>query len=178
MKLTKSTFLTVLMMAFGLIAFAQNKKIEKADLEFAAGGYYQAAELYKGELPKIKNIEEKGRVLFQIAECYRISTNYGMALDFYDKAIQSQYDKKNAEVYFNFGKCLQEMERLEDAIVQFKKYKERGGNGSKAEAQIKICEEVSKMKKDLPKRRLQAENMETWNSDAMDNGLTYSSKKF
>lgn len=178
MKLTKSYFLTVLLMAFGMIAFGQNKKIEKADLEFAAGGYYQAAELYKGELPKIKNIEEKGRVLFQIAECYRISTNYGMALDFYDKAIQSQYDKKNAEVYFNFGKCLQEMDRLEDAIVQYKKYKERGGNGSKAEAQIKICEEVGKMKKDLPKRRLQAENMETWNSDAMDYGLTYSSKKF
>jgi len=180
MKLTKSYFLTLMLLAFGMVAFAQvkNKKIEKADFEFAAGGYSQAAELYKSELPKItKDIKEKGRVLFQIAESYRLCKNYNASLEFYDKCIQSQYDKENAEVYFNYGTSLQEMGKIEDAVVQFKKYKERGGNSSKAEDQIRICEEVGKIKKDLPKRRLKAENMEEWNTDAMDYGLTYSSKK-
>jgi tetratricopeptide (TPR) repeat protein len=118
---------------------AQNKKIQQADIEFAGQGYNQAATLYIGEVTKIKNIDEKARVLYNIAECYRNTKRYGMSLDYYDKAINAKYDKKTADVYLNYGIALQEMDRIEDAIVQYNKYKERGGNAALADMRIQTC---------------------------------------
>jgi tetratricopeptide (TPR) repeat protein len=119
MRFFKSILVLFVCLSTASLVNAQNKKIQQADIEFAGQGYNQAATLYIGEVTKIKNIDEKARVLYNIAECYRNTKRYGMSLDYYDKAINAKYDKKTADVYLNYGIALQEMDRLEDAIVQF-----------------------------------------------------------
>ena len=157
---------------------AQNKKIQQADIEFAGQGYNQAAKIYIGEVTKIKNIDEKARVLYNIAECYRNTKRYGMSLDYYDKAINAKYDKKTADVYLNYGVALQEMDRIEDAIVQYNKYKERGGNAALADMRIQTCTNAATAKKTSAKSRYVAENVEFLNSSEEDFGLAYASKKW
>lgn len=160
------------------LANAQNKKIQRADIEFAGQGYNQAANLYIAEVTKIKNIDEKARVLYNIAECYRNTKRYGMSLDYYDKAINAKYDKKTADVYLNYGIALQEMDRLEDAIVQYNKYKERGGNAALADMRVQTCMNAATAKKTSSKSRYVAENVEFLNSSEEDFGLAYASKKW
>ena len=144
MRFFKSILVLFVCLATTSLVNAQNKKIQQADYEFAGQGYNKAATLYIAEVTKIKNIDEKARVLYNIAECYRNTKRYGMSLDYYDKAINAKYDKKTADVYLNYGIALQEMDRLEDAIVQFNKYKERGGNAALADMRIQTCNKIGR----------------------------------
>jgi peptidoglycan-associated lipoprotein len=178
MRFFKSILVLFVCLSMATLANAQNKKIQQADIEFAGQGYNQAATMYIGEVTKIKNIDEKARVLYNIAECYRNTKRYGMSLDYYDKAINAKYDKKTADVYLNYGIALQEMDRLEDAIVQYNKYKERGGNAALADMRVQTCTNAAAAKKTSAKSRYVAENVEFLNSSEEDFGLAYSSKKY
>ena len=178
MRFFKSILVLFVCLTLGTMANAQNKKIQQADIEFAGQGYNNAAKLYIGEVTKIKNIDEKARVLYNIAECYRNTKRYGMSLDYYDKAINAKYDKKTADVYLNYGIALQEMERIEDAIVQYNKYKERGGNAAIADMRIQTCTNAALAKKTSGKSRYVAQNVEFLNTSEEDFGLTYASKKW
>lgn len=178
MRLFKSTLFAFICVALSTVAYGQNKNIQKADLEFSAQGYSQAATLYISEVTKLKNMDEKGRVLNNIAECYRLTRNYAASLEYYEKAINAKYDKKSADVYLHYGMALQEMERLEDATAQFTKYKERGGDAGIADSRIAACNNAAQAKKASNKSRIVAENVEFLNSPEMDYGLAYSSKKY
>jgi peptidoglycan-associated lipoprotein len=178
MRFFKSILVLFVCLSLATLANAQNKKIKQADIEFAGQGYNNAAKLYIGEVTKIKNIDEKARVLYNIAECYRNTKRYGMSLDYYDKAINAKYDKKTADVYLNYGIALQEMERLEDAIVQYNKYKERGGNAAMADMRIQTCTNAAAAKKSNLKSRYVVENVEKLNTTEEDFGLAYASKKW
>ena len=157
---------------------AQNKKIQQADRDFAGQVYNQAASLYIAEVTKIKNIDEKARILYNIAECYRNTKRYGMSLDYYEKAINAKYDKKTPDVYLNYGIALQEMERIEEAIVQYNKYKARGGNAALADAFVQTCNNAAAAKKSNQKSRFVVENVEFLNTTEQDFGLMYASKKY
>ena len=178
MRFFKSILVLFVCLSTASLMNAQNKKIQQADIEFSGQGYNSAAKLYTGEVTKIKNIDEKARVLYNIAECYRNTKRYGMSLDYYDKAINAKYDKKTADVYLNYGIALQEMERLEDAIVQFNKYKERGGNAALADMKIQTCTNAATAKKTANKSRYIAQNVEFLNTTEEDFGLAYASKKW
>lgn len=178
MRFFKSILVLFVCLTLGTMANAQNKKIQQADIEFAGQGYNNAAKLYIGEVTKIKDIELKARVLYNIAECYRNTKRYGMSLDYYDKAINAQYEKKNTDVFLNYGIALQEMDRLEDAIVQYNKYKDRGGNAAIADMRIQTCTNAAAAKKASLKSRYIAENVDFLNSSEEDFGLAYASKKF
>jgi len=178
MRFFKSILVLFVCLSLGTLANAQNKKIQEADSEFAGQGYEAAAKLYRAEVAKIKNPDEKGRVFYNMAECYRHTKRYNASLEFYDKAIIAKYDKKTADVYLNYGLALQELGRLEDAIVQYNKYKERGGNAALADMRIQTCINAKTEGKKSDKSRYVATNVEKLNSAEEDFGLAYASKKW
>jgi peptidoglycan-associated lipoprotein len=178
MRFFKSILVLFVCLSLATLANAQNKKIKQADNEFAGQGYEAAAKLYRAEVAKIKNPDEKGRVYYNMAECYRNTKRYNASLEFYDKAITAKYDKKTADVYLNYGLALQEMGRLEDAIVQYNKYKERGGNAAVADMRIQTCINAKTEGKKSDKSRYIAVNVEKLNSSEEDFGLAYASKKW
>ena len=140
MKITRLLLIITVAMFVSNAAVAQSKATKKADDEFATGGYTEAARLYKTAEVAVKDLTEKGRIFYQIAECYRLSTLFNQSEEWYNKAITAQYYNTDPEVYFNFGIALQEQGKFEEAITQYNKYTSKGGEKQKPNTRIKACE--------------------------------------
>lgn len=149
--------------------------LKKADQLFENRAYYEAARQYKAAEPSVKQLDDKARLFFQIGESYRLVSDYAASLEWYEKAITALYHNKNAEVYYNYASCLQELERYDDAIAQYNKYIAKGGEKSKANAQIASCKTGAEKK--TAKTRIIVENMVEWNSPAFDFGPVLANKK-
>ncbi|MEY3397859.1 MAG: hypothetical protein RL220_453 [Bacteroidota bacterium] len=175
MKILRPIVFSVIALFLSVSVSAQSKYTKKADAEFESGGYITAAQLYQTAEVNVKGIEEKGRVLFQIAECYRLSTEYQKSLEWYNKAITAQYYKINPDAYLNYGLALQELEKWDDASTQFRKYKENGGKGAIADARIKACESAAAAKAQT-RMKYKVDNVADLNTPFFDYTLNWSTK--
>src|SRR3954462_6406123 len=80
MKLIKVlSAVVVFLLAFTVNAHAQKNYIRDADRAYDSQQYYNASELYKKGMAKIKNKQEKARITYQIAECYRMMNDWKQA---------------------------------------------------------------------------------------------------
>lgn len=175
MKTARLFLFAIAALFISTAATAQTKATKKADEEFATGGYIEAARLYKTAENGVKDLTEKGRVFYQIAECYRLSTLFKDSEEWYGKAITAQYYNTDPEVYFNYAIALQEQGKFEEAIAQLNKYLGKGGEKSKANDRIKACEKAAEKK--AGRAKLIVENLTEVNSPSFDYSLGYSSKK-
>ena len=175
-SIMRITLLAVISTLFASAAFAQSKYTEDADIAYKRGGFYEAAQAYKIAYQKVDGLDEKGRVLFRIGESYRLMTDNAGAEEWYEKAIEARYYKKNPEVYFQYAEVLREQEKFDDAVVQYQKYQERGGDASKAQIKIDACETAA-MHIDIPPSRYLVEPVVLLNSPFFDYAPTWSSKK-
>ena len=73
-----------------------------ADINFDNEKYFTAIDLYKKGEVKVKDINEKGRINFQIAECYRVSVEPEQAQTYYERAIKLKYQNDHPEVFIAF----------------------------------------------------------------------------
>ena len=92
-----------LLLTFGILVFALNSFAQKhaqsdADKAFNNGAYYKAIVLYKKALGYISNQHIKGakkiraNIMFQIAECYRLTGDFKHDIEEYGKAIKGKCD--------------------------------------------------------------------------------------
>ena len=176
MKLTQLLLLTVLSVAFALPASAQSKYTKDADAAFNNKEYFNASKSYKSVYSKIKDLEEKGRVCYRIAECYRYMTRYEDSEEWYEKAITAQYYKHDMELYYNYGEALRHSHKFEDAVVQYNKFIDKGGDKDRAQARIDDCE-MHTMHMLEPPTRYIVEPMVTMNSPGFDYSPNFSGKK-
>jgi peptidoglycan-associated lipoprotein len=175
MRIKHLLLLTTAALLLSITAFAQ-RPITKADQAFENQAYFEAAKLYKSVEPNVKDIKEKGRILYNIAECYRLATDYTQSLEWYNKALTAQYYNTNADVYLNHGIALQNLGKWEDATTQFNKYVEKGGTfATEAKERIKNCKLAADKKNEKPK--LIVENMAELNSPFFDFSMVFSSKR-
>jgi peptidoglycan-associated lipoprotein len=175
MKTTRLILFASAALFISTIATAQTKATKKADDEFAVGGYIEAARLYKTAETGVKDLTEKGRVFFQIGECYRLSTLFNMSEEWYGKSITAQYYNTNPEVYYNYAIALQEQGKFEEAIAQLNKYLGKGGEKSKANDRIKSCQTAAEKK--AARAKLSVENLTDLNSPSFDYCIVAAGKK-
>jgi peptidoglycan-associated lipoprotein len=117
--------LTILILMFNLTSLdAQRRKDreQKADATFAAGGYYEAIDLYKNAYNKTKDRNKKNEIVFKIAECYRITGEPRQAEIWYKKVISK--DMQDPSIYLRYGEMLMMRENYGEAAEQFNRYKE------------------------------------------------------
>lgn len=174
MKIAQFIVFAVSTLCFSAISFGQSAT-KKADQQFENHGYYEAAKLYKVAEPATKGLEDKAKIFFQLGECYRLVADYQQSLEWYEKAITAQYYNTNPEVYYNYGLCLQEIERWDDAVAQFNKYTNKGGEKSKAALKIKSSQDAAAKK--ASKTKVVVENLVELNTPFFDYSLVYSAKK-
>ncbi|MFM7729696.1 MAG: OmpA family protein [Flavobacteriales bacterium] len=174
MNVAKRIALTAVALCMAIVFHAQSAT-KKADQQFENKAYYEAAKLYQNAEPSAKNLEDKARIFFQLGECYRLVNDYQNSLQWYEKAITAQYDKTNVEVYFNYGQSLLEMGKWDESVAQFNKYKNKGGEKSKADMKIKAAQDAATKK--ASKTKIVVENQAELNSPFFDYAMTYSSKK-
>lgn len=142
MKCFKPFFLLIVMFTiFSTSLNAQKNYTEEADDAFEMKMYYEAIDLYKKAYSKTGNRAEKQRILFRMAESYRLSNNIRRAEFAYLRAIRSGYS--DPIVYLRYGDILRMREKFEDAIEQYEKYKEEVPDDERADIGIESAKLAS-----------------------------------
>jgi peptidoglycan-associated lipoprotein len=175
MKICRLLFTTLIVSVLIVTnSFAQKNWTQDADNAYKYKQYYEAISLYKKAYSKVKNKVEKARIIFQTAECYRLTNDTKQAETWYKKAIGVKYQDNLTTLYY--ADMLKANEKYEEAIVQYDAYKllapddKRGASGSESCA-------LAQQWKDNP-TRYEVENVKQFNTKEMDFATTYYDKKY
>ena len=117
----------LLLMLLPVLMMAQKRNPAKgADALFNKQQYSAAIDKYKKAYTKVKkNREEKNRISYQLAECYRLTENYKRAEITYKRLIRYGLDKKYPEILLHYADALKIDKKYKDAIAQYNAYAER-----------------------------------------------------
>ncbi|HPY68256.1 MAG TPA: OmpA family protein, partial [Bacteroidales bacterium] len=119
---------------------AQLKKVERAYESFQAGEYYKAIDHFKVAYSKTskKDKENRAELVFMIGECYRLINDPKNAETWYKQAIRSSNSKPEAQ--FWLAESLKKSGKYQNAIDEFKKYKQIAQTDARADQEIRACE--------------------------------------
>lgn len=123
--------------------FAQRNPAKAADEAFDALQYSLAIDKYKKAYTKVKkNKEEKNRISSQMAECYRLTSNYKRAEMTYKQLIKRGWEKRNPEIVLRYAEMLKINGKYDESVAQYLAYAElvpddpRGKVGAESAALI------------------------------------------
>lgn len=140
---TTKLFLTLLLLVPALLFGQRRSPAKSADESFARQQYSVAIEKYKKAYKKVKkNKEEKNRISYRMAECYRLTGNYKRSEMLYKRLIRNDYDKTYPEVLLYYADMLKINQKFDEAIEYYNKYAiavpddPRGELGAKTAAEV------------------------------------------
>jgi len=172
-----SIFLLTLLFS-GLLftnSYAQKNWAQNADNSFKYYRYYEAVGLYKKAYTKVKkNKVEKARIIYQIAECYRLTNDAKQAETWYKKAVTIKYPDPLATLYY--ADMLKANEKYDEAIIQYEAYKNLRPSDARGASGVESCT-LSQQWKDNPTTH-EIQNMKQLNSKFMDFATTYADRKY
>ena len=118
------------------VGFSQKKSPTKsADEAFSKQQYSVALDKYKKAYNKVKkDKEEKNRITYQMAECYRFTGNYKRAEMSYKRLVMKDWQKRNPEILLRYADALKINEKYDEAIEQYKAYAERAPSDPRGQA--------------------------------------------
>jgi peptidoglycan-associated lipoprotein len=134
-------FLIIIFLIFSLHdSAAQKRKSDRAYESFNAGEYYEAIDLFKDAYSKSRRADKTTRteLSYMIAECYRLSNDPGNAETWYRLAVRSSVSKPEAQYWF--AESLQKNGEYQQAIEEYKKYKQVAPSDPRADQEIRACE--------------------------------------
>ena len=135
------TFLIIFILTISFSPLsAQNKHTKIADNSFADQQYALALEKYKKAYSKVKsNREERDRISFQMAECYRLMNNSKRAEIYYKRMTNKRYKDKNPKIVLYYADALRRNGKYEEAVEQYNTYKELEPADTMADIRIEQC---------------------------------------
>jgi peptidoglycan-associated lipoprotein len=119
---------------------AQKRKAEKAYDSYNAGEYFDAIDKFKDAYSKTKKADKntKAELVFMIAECYRLVNDPKNAETWYKLAVKSSYSKPDAQ--FWLAESMKKNGKHQQAIDEYKKYKQIAPSDARADQEIRACE--------------------------------------
>lgn len=117
---------------------AQKRKAVRAYEFFASGEYYEAIDHFKNAYSKSKDKELKAEMVYMVAECYRLTNDPRNAELWYRRAVKSAYSKPEAQYWL--ADALKKNGKYQQAIDEFRKYKQIVPGDTRADQQIRACE--------------------------------------
>jgi len=117
---------------------AQKRKTERAYDFFRAGEYYEAIDHFKNAYSKTKDKERKNEMIFMVAECYRLTNDPRNAELWYKRAVKSPYSRPEAQYWL--ADALKKNGKYQQAIDEFRKYKQLVPGDTRADREIHACE--------------------------------------
>ncbi len=131
-------FLLVLgMVLFTVTASAQRNFTEEADDAFNMKRYHEAVELYQNAYSRVTNVVERQRILFQIAESYRLTNSIRRAEYAYMRALRANY--ADPIIHLRYGQILMMQEKYEDALEQFTAYNDSVPDDPRGQVGMESC---------------------------------------
>ncbi len=161
----------ILLLAFAPEAPAQKRKSERAYAAFEAGEYYDAIDLFKDAYSRTNRSDQAARtdLVFMIAECYRITNDPRNAETWYRLAVRSTYSRP--EALFKYAATLKKNGKYQQAITEFRNYKQVAPGDARADQEIRACELADEWLKNPD--AYQIEELKDLNSRDQDFGPAY-----
>jgi peptidoglycan-associated lipoprotein len=135
-----SILVIILMIAAMQDSSAQKKRGERAYSAYNAGEYYDAIDQFKDTYSKTKKADRETRTefIFMIAECYRLINDPRNAETWYKLAVKSSFSRPEAQYWL--AASLKKNGKYQQAIDEFKKYKQVAPADARADQEIRACE--------------------------------------
>jgi peptidoglycan-associated lipoprotein len=178
MRYSILAILILIFMASAPGSFAQNKYSKAADAAYADQMFLLALQKYQKAYSKIKkNKAERDRISLRIAECYRMMNNTKKAESSYKRLVNNAgYIKDNPRILLIYADMLKANGNYEEAIKQYKAYKEAGPADPKADIGIATCTIAKEWIENPTKYGVKWEKL--LNSKEDDFAASYADKKF
>ncbi len=129
--------LSVFLVLCTTVLLAQSKNTKNADAEFANEQYSSAIESYKKAYSSEGSVVQKARIIFQIAESYRLMADYESAKGWYEKAIRAKH--QDSKSYLYIAECYKQEGKFKEAIEKYTEYKKANPKETTADVGIKSC---------------------------------------
>jgi peptidoglycan-associated lipoprotein len=153
---------------------AQKSMTTEADMAFKLEKYFAAIPLYRKAYGKTKNKIEKKRILFQIAECYRLTKDPRKAEAQYRRAVRAKY--ADPILYLRLADVQREQAKYREAMENYKEYIKKVPNDPRGSKGLKSCEYVLEQEK--KPSRYKVENVKKLNTRYDDFSPVFADKKY
>jgi peptidoglycan-associated lipoprotein len=140
-----------------------------ADEAYRLHKFHEAIPLYKKAFSRVTNKPERRRILFQIAECYRKTSDFARAEAAYERAIRAEFPLPI--IYLRYAETLKSRGKYDEAKAAYNLYLEKEPGDVRARIARDYCD-TAKAWIDNP-TRWQIENMKRFNSRYNDFSPTY-----
>ncbi|MBR6091923.1 MAG: OmpA family protein [Bacteroidales bacterium] len=100
---------------------------KSADVAFERGQYSLAIERYKKAVKKMKKKkyeDERTRVYYQLAECFRLTENAKQAATYYKRVGKTEFPKGEPVFYLHYGDVLKRNQKYDEALECYNTYTE------------------------------------------------------
>ncbi|MCQ2327353.1 MAG: OmpA family protein [Bacteroidales bacterium] len=148
-------------------AFAQKQSLtEKADEAFNSKQYLIAVDLYDKAYSKVKaNRQEKDRILFQKAECYRYLDDKERAIKTYQRLVKAKYYQTQPRIYLYMADFQRFLSDWDNAEYNYKEYLKLVPDDALAKRRLESIPLAKKMMANPTKHEIKEEkNLNTeWN---------------
>ena len=138
-----------------ITVIAQGPVAEEGDASYHAGYFFNAIELYHRAYAGTGELEGKAVLLFKIAECHRMLGDAEKSAAWYDKATKAHYDDPIA--YLHMAEALKVQGRYDEAILVFRKYREKNPGYAAADDAVHDCEQALAWRKEPGRYRVDPE---------------------
>lgn len=120
----KNFFVFLLISLSGIGVFAQKQSLtEKADEAFNAQQYTIAVDFYKDAYADVNlNRQERDRILFQQAECYRYMDDKEQAIKTYQRLVKAKYYTAQPKIFLHMADFQRFRGEWDDAEANYKEY--------------------------------------------------------
>jgi len=142
--------------------------LDKADQEFMSKNFYKATDLYKKAIKK-SPAEEVSRIYFQLGECYRMVNNYGLARQWYSKAVDAGYNQP--VIHFHIGNLLLVAGDYRSAKNYFEKFLQAEPDNPLAKNKLASCNFGISLETDKP--FYEVKNSKELNTEYSDYSITF-----
>jgi len=140
MKFSFPALLVFALVSFPVLLPAQNKHSKAADDAFADQQYSLALEKYQKAYSKVKNNrDERDRISFQMAECFRLMNNTKRAEVAYKRLTGERYRNKQPKILLYYADALKSNGKYPEAIEEYKAYLEMAPGDPVAQGGITSC---------------------------------------
>lgn len=133
-------------------AMAQNRYSRSADESFNDQQYSLALKKYQKAYSRAKkNKEERERISFQMAECYRMMNNTKRSEIAYKRLLSGKLINKQPKIYLYYAEALKANGNYEEALKQYTAYKEKAPNDANIQGLIDATSDAIEWQKNPSK---------------------------
>lgn len=170
------TFIILFIIVLVPDSFSQRRKAERAYGSFEAGEYYQAIDHFKSAYSKTRRSdrEERAELIFMIAESYRLTNDPRNAETWYRQSVRSPLSRPESQLWL--AESLKKNGKYQQAIDEFRKYKQIAPSDPKADQGIRSCELAMEWIRNPEAYRI--EELRDLNSRASDFGPAFARDDF